>query len=53
MSFVDVTERTGIDFVHRSGSREKDWIAEVNGSGKSASADAERKSRVRKHLNPG
>ncbi|MCZ6792285.1 MAG: CRTAC1 family protein [Planctomycetota bacterium] len=33
VSFVDVTERTGIDFVHRSGSRQKDWIAEVNGSG--------------------
>jgi hypothetical protein len=30
---VDVTERTGIDFRHRLGSAEKDWIAEVNGGG--------------------
>ncbi len=31
--FVDVTARTGISFVHSCGSREKDWIVEVNGSG--------------------
>ena len=30
---VDITERCGVDFVHRAGSAEKDWIAEVNGSG--------------------
>lgn len=32
-SFVDVTERIGVRFQHRSGSKQKDWIAEVNGSG--------------------
>lgn len=31
--FVDVTQRTGIDFVHSCGSAEKTWIFEVNGSG--------------------
>jgi hypothetical protein len=31
--FADVTERTGISFVESCGSREKDWILEVNGSG--------------------
>ena len=31
--FADVTERAGIDFRHRLGSPEKNWIAEVNGSG--------------------
>ena len=30
---VDVTGRTGIEFRHRLGSAEKDWIAEVNGGG--------------------
>ena len=30
---VDVSARTGVSFVHRAGSPEKDWIAEVNGSG--------------------
>ncbi len=32
-TFHDVAERAGIDFVHASGSREKDYILEVNGSG--------------------
>lgn len=31
--FVDATERSGIEFLHRCGSLEKDWIIEVNGSG--------------------
>ena len=31
--FVDVTRGTGISFVERCGSLEKDWILEVNGSG--------------------
>jgi len=31
--FRDVTEATGISFVHACGSKEKDWIIEVNGSG--------------------
>ena len=31
--FADVTERTGITFLHRCGSLEKDWIVEVDGSG--------------------
>jgi hypothetical protein len=33
LDLVDVTDRTGIEFRHRSGSESKDWIAEVNGSG--------------------
>ncbi len=31
--FHEVGKVSGIDFVHRMGSREKDWIVEVNGSG--------------------
>ena len=31
--FEDVTERSGIHFKHVSGSAEKDYILEVNGSG--------------------
>ena len=31
--FVDVTGRSGIEFIHRCGSREKNKIVEVNGSG--------------------
>jgi hypothetical protein len=31
--FIDVTERTGITFLHRCGTLEKDWIVEVDGSG--------------------
>ncbi|MCH2585362.1 MAG: VCBS repeat-containing protein, partial [Planctomycetes bacterium] len=31
--FLDVTQRTGIDFIHSCGSREKARIYEVNGSG--------------------
>ena len=31
--FLDVTQRTGIDFIHSCGSREKTRIYEVNGSG--------------------
>ena len=31
--FLDVTQRTGIDFIHSCGSREKSRIYEVNGSG--------------------
>ena len=31
--FIDRTEDSGIDFRHRSGSPDKDWITEVNGSG--------------------
>ena len=31
--FLDVTKRTGIDFIHSCGSREKSRIYEVNGSG--------------------
>ena len=31
--FVDVTERAGIGFIHTCGSREKDYLLEVNGSG--------------------
>src|SRR5690606_34708677 len=33
IELVDVTARTGITFEHVAGSVEKDWIAEVNGSG--------------------
>ena len=32
-SFAEVTERSGIAFVASHGSRQKDWITEVNGSG--------------------
>src|SRR6058998_336029 len=32
-AFVDVTESAGIRFVHTGGSRAKDYILEVNGSG--------------------
>ena len=32
-TLVDVTARTGIAFRHACGTAEKDWIAEVNGSG--------------------
>lgn len=31
--FVDVTQRSGIDFTHSCGSAEKNWIFEVNGGG--------------------
>ncbi|HLU50276.1 MAG TPA: hypothetical protein VK116_19405, partial [Planctomycetota bacterium] len=33
IELADVTARTGITFEHVAGSVEKDWIAEVNGSG--------------------
>ena len=33
VQLVDVTARSGVSFRHVCGSREKDWIVEVNGSG--------------------
>ena len=41
--FEDVTERSGIHFKHVSGSAEKDYILEVNGSGVALFHDCKRR----------